>query len=103
LKGIKMATPFSATPLSGADLVTITLAADLANGKIGNARLGQQVFGSDGKLYVYAQANGSIPASTAVCTVSPSTFLATSTGGSYTSPATAMSSGDRAWFGKASV
>jgi hypothetical protein len=38
-----------------------------------------------------------------VCTVSPSTFLATSTGGSYTSPATAMSAGDRAWFGKASV
>ena len=72
-----MATPFSATPLSGADLVTITLAADLANGKIANARLGQQVFGSDGKLYVYAQANGAIPASTAVCTVSPSTFLAT--------------------------
>jgi hypothetical protein len=98
-----MSTPFSATPLSGADLVTITLAADLSAGKIGNARLGQQVFGSDGKLYVYAQANGSIPASTAACTVSPSTFLATSTGGSYTSPATAMSAGDRAWFGKASV
>lgn len=98
-----MATPFSATPLSGADLVTITLAADLANGKIANARLGQQVFGSDGKLYVYAQANGAIPASTAVCTVSPATFLATSSGGAYTSPATAMSAGDRGWFAKASV
>lgn len=98
-----MATPFSATPLSGADLVTITLAADLANGKIANARLGQQVFGSDGKLYVYAQANGAIPASTAVCTVSPTTFLATSSGGAYTSPATAMSAGDRGWFAKASV
>lgn len=98
-----MATPFSATPLSGADLVTITLAADLANGKIANARLGQQVFGSDGKLYVYAQANGAIPASTAVCTVNPTTFLATSSGGAYTSPATAMAAGDRAWFAKASV
>lgn len=98
-----MATPFSATHLSGADLVTITLAADLANGKIANARLGQQVFGSDGKLYVYAQANGAIPASTAVCTVSPTTFLATSSGGAYTSPATAMAAGDRAWFCKASV
>ena len=98
-----MATPFSVTPTSGADLVTITLKADLAAGKIPNARLGQQVFGSDGRLYVYAQANGAIPASTAVCTVNAGTFLATSTGGSYTSPATAMAAGDRAFFAKASV
>lgn len=98
-----MATPFSVTPTAGADLVTITLAADLAAGKIANARLGEQVFGSDGKLYVYGQANASIPASTAVCTVSPTTFLVTASGGSYTSPATAMASGDRAWFSKASV
>jgi hypothetical protein len=98
-----MATPFSVTPSSGADLVTITLAADLTNGKIPNARLGQQVWGNDGKLYVYGQASGSIPASTTACTVSATTFLATSSGGSYTSPATAMSTGDRAWFSKASV
>lgn len=98
-----MSAPFSVTPISGADLVTITLAADLANGKIANARLGQQVWGSDGKLYVYGQANGAIPASTTACTVSPTTFLATSSGGSYTSPATAMATGDRAWFSKASV
>lgn len=98
-----MAAPFSVTPLSGADLVTTTLATDIAAGKIPNGRLGEQVFGSDGKLYVYGQANASIPASTTVCTVSPTTFLVTASGGSYTSPATAMVAGDRAWFGKASV
>ncbi len=98
-----MATPFSRTPSIGADLVGITTAADLASGKAGDAALGTQVFGSDGKLHVYAQAGGAIPASTAVCTVNASTFAATSSGGSYTSPATAMASGDRGWFEKASV
>ena len=98
-----MAAPFSTSPKIGADLVTITTAADLANGKSGNSRLGDQVFGSDGKRYVYAQANASISASTAVCTVNATTFLATASGGSYTSPATAMSSGDRGWFSAASV
>jgi hypothetical protein len=65
--------------------------------------LGLQVFGSDGKLYVFAKANASIPASTAVCTVSPTTFLVTASGGAYTSPPVALVSGDFAWFGKASV
>jgi hypothetical protein len=65
--------------------------------------LGLQVFGSDGKLYVFAKANASIPASTAVCTVNATTFLVTASGGSYTSPAVALVSGDFAWFSKASV
>jgi len=65
--------------------------------------VGLQVFGSDGKLYVLATANASIPASTAVCTVDPTTFLVTATGGAYKSPAIALVSGDFAWFGKASV
>lgn len=65
--------------------------------------LGLEVFGSDGKLYVLAKANASIPASTAVCTVDPATFLVTATGGAYTSPAVALVSGDYAWFSKASV
>jgi len=98
-----MATPYSRTPSIGADLKGITLAADLAAGKVADAALGTQVWGSDGKQYVYAQAGGAIPASTAVCTVNASTFAATSSGGSYTSPATAMASGDRGWFSKASV
>lgn len=98
-----MSTPFARTAAIGADLVGITSAADLAAGKAGDAALGTQVWGSDGKLHVYAQAGGAIPASTAVCTVNASTFAATATGGSYTSPATAMAAGDRGWFDKASV
>ena len=65
--------------------------------------LGLEAFGSDGKLYVLAQANASISASTSTCTVSPTTFLVTGTAGSYTSPAVALVSGDVAWFSKASV
>jgi hypothetical protein len=62
-----------------------------------------EVFGSDGKIYVLAQANASIPASTTACTVNATTFLVTASGGSYTSPAVALVTGDVAWFGKASV
>jgi hypothetical protein len=99
-----MATPFNVSNSVGADLKTITLTADLTSGALKpNARLGQEVFGNDGKLYVYAQANGAITASTAVCTVNASTFLATNSGGSYTSPATTMAAGDQGWFSKASV
>lgn len=98
-----MATPFSITPSVGADLKGITLAADIAAGKVTDARLGSQVWGTDGKRYVYAQANAAITASTAVCTVNATTFLATASGGSYTSPATTMASGDRGWFSAASV
>lgn len=98
-----MASPFSITPNSGADLNTITLAADIAAGKVVDARLGSQVFGSNGRRYVYAQANASITASTAVCTVNATTFLATASGGSYLSPAVAMATGDRGWFSVASV
>jgi hypothetical protein len=98
-----MATPFSRTAIIGADLTGVTTAAQLASGQTGDAALGTQVFGSDGKLHVYAQANATIAASTAVCTVNATTFLATATGGSYLSPATAMATGDRGWFEKASV
>lgn len=65
--------------------------------------LGTQTFGSDGKRYVLAQANATIAASTAVCTVSPTTFLVTATGGSYTSPAVGLVAGQVAWFAAASV
>lgn len=65
--------------------------------------LGLEAFGSDGRLYVLAQANASISASTTTCTVDPSTFLVTGTAGSYKSPAVALVSGDVAWFSKASV
>ena len=98
-----MTAPFTDTPKIGADLNTITLAADLAAGKVADARIGSEVLAANGKLYVYGQANASISASTAVCTVNASTFLVTASGGSYTSPATAMATGDRGWFSKASV
>jgi len=65
--------------------------------------LGLQVFGSDGKLYVLAKADATIAASDADCSVDPSTFVATASGGAYTSPAVALASGDYAWFSKASV
>jgi hypothetical protein len=99
---------YSITPTSGINLddkvqtttqvigtTTVTVPA--------NGPLGSQVFGSDGRLYVLAQANASIPASTAVCTVNATTFLVTATGGSYLSPAVALVSGDVAWFSEASV
>jgi len=100
-----MATPFTDTPKLGVDLNTITPAAQIANHEANGVshRLGSEVLGSDGRLYVYAQANAAIPASTAACTVNPTTFLVTASGGSYRSPAVAMASGDRAWFSKASV
>jgi len=99
-----MASPYVVTDIIGADLNSIVPAADIASGaQRAFARLGSQIWATDGKLYVYAQANGTITASTAVCTVNASTFLATNSGGSYTSPAVAMAVGDLGWFSKASV
>lgn len=99
-----MTAPFSVSPIIGADLNSTVLATDIASGaNKPDARLGQEVFTSDGKISVYAQANASISASTAVCTVSPTTFLATASGGAYLSPAFAMVAGDQGWFDKASV
>lgn len=95
---------YSITPYSGVDLVNTVLATDISSGaRTIPGKIGTEVWGSDGKRYVLAIAGGSISASTAVCTVSPTTFSATNSGGSYTSPATAMSTGDYGWFGAASV
>lgn len=98
-----MAAPFSVTPNIGADFVSITLAADLAAGKVADARLGEQRWGSNGRRYVYGQANAAIGANTAVATVNATTFLATATGGTYLSPPFAMATGDRGWFSQPSV
>lgn len=99
-----MAAPFTVSPVLGVDLNTKTLAADVGAGGSEDApQLGAQVFGSDGKRYVYAQANASISASTAVCDINTTTFLVAASGGTYLSPAVALASGDRAWFSKASV
>lgn len=95
---------FSVTPLVGIDLTNTVTAASIAAGQqVANQLLGVQVWGSDGLRYVFAKANATISASTTTCTVNPTTFLATATAGSYTSPATAMVSGDYGWFSAASV
>jgi hypothetical protein len=65
--------------------------------------LGTQVFGSDGKLYVYAVAGAAISADDADCSVNATTFVATASGGAYKAPNVAVASGSYAWFGKASV
>ncbi len=98
-----MAAPFTDTAKIGVDLNGITTAADLAAGKTGDARLGAEVFTSDGKIAVYVQAGAAIAANTAVVAVNTSTFIASATGGSYLSPATAAATGDRFWVRKASV
>jgi hypothetical protein len=98
-----MAAPFTTIPTLGADFNSITTAAQLAAGQVSDARLGTILHGSNGRFYVYAQAGGAIPASTAVATVNATTFAATATGGAYLSPTTAMATGDRGWFSKASV
>jgi len=94
---------YSVTPLAGIDLNNTVTAADIVLGAPINQLLGLQVWGSDGKRYVFAKANATITASTAVCTVNATTFLATASGGSYTSPAYGMVTGDYGWFSAASV
>jgi hypothetical protein len=89
--------------VSGIDLNDALTVAEIAAGQLPQGPLGMQVFGSDGKRYVYAKANATISASTTVCTINASTFLATATGGAYTSPPTAMVSGEYGWFSAASV
>lgn len=91
--------PFSVTPTSGINFAAVYPVGTVP--PIGP--LGLEVFGSDGKRWVLATAGGAIPASTAVCTVNPTTFAATATGGAYSSPATALVTGDTAWFSTASV
>ena len=94
---------YSVTPLVGLDLVNTTTAVQIAAGAPVNQLRGVQVWGSDGKRYVFGKANATITASTAVCTVNATTFLVTASGGSYTSPATGMVTGDYGWFSAASV
>jgi hypothetical protein len=95
---------FGISPVVGVDVTNTILATDIASGaRTVPFNLGEQVWGSDGKRYVFCKANASISATTTVCTVSATTFFATASGGSYTSPATAMVTGDYGWFFAASV
>ena len=95
---------FSVTPLVGIDLTNVVTAASITAGQqVANQFLGVQVFGSDGKRYVFAQVAETITATTSACSINTTTFAATATSGSYLSPAVALVSGDYAWFSKASV
>lgn len=99
-----MAAPFTTDQKMGIDLNSTVLATDVTSGADRpDVAIGTIVLATNGKTFVYAQANASISASTAVCTVSPTTFLATASGGAYLSPAVAMSTGDYGWFSKANV
>ena len=96
---------FTITPLAGIDLTNL---AQTNSNSAGTAvptigPLGAEVFASDGFRYVFAQAGAAITASTTTCSINASTFVATGSAGTYLSPATAMASGDYAWFSKASV
>ena len=100
---------YSVLPIAGVLLNTTTpISFAYTNGATAESipafgPVGAEVFGSDGKRYVFAQAGGSITASTATCSINASTFVATGSGGSYTSPAVALASGDYAWFAATSV
>ena len=96
---------YTITPLSGVDLVGLTTTNSNSAGTAVPTfgPLGAEVFGSDGKRYVFAKAGAAITASTATCSINASTFVVTASGGSYTSPATTMASGEYAWFAATSV
>ena len=95
---------FSVTPLVGIDLTNTVTAASIAAGQQSvNQLLGVQVWGSDGRRYVFAKASDSISASDTTCSVDPTTFAASNVGGTYDSPAYAMVAGDYGWFSEASV
>jgi hypothetical protein len=96
---------FNISPSSVSDVTNTILATDIASGaRTVPFNLGEQKPGArTASVTSSAKANASISASTAVCTVNAATFLATASGGSYTSPATAMVTGDYGWFFAASV
>ena len=96
---------FTVLPIAGVDLVNLAATnPNSAGTSIATfGPLGAETFGSDGLRYVFAQAGAAITASTTTCSINASTFVATPSAGTYLSPATAMASGDYAWFSKASV
>lgn len=96
---------YSITPTAGIDLEEVVQTNPNSAGTSVpvNGPLGSQVFGSDGKRYVLGVAGAAITASTATCSINASTFVATGSAGAYTSPATALVSGDYAWFSATSV
>ena len=97
---------YSVTPISGVDLTQATQTQVASDGSTlipAMGPLGNEVFGSDGLRYVFAKAGNAFTAGETSCSINTTTFVATSTGGSYIAPAVALASGEYGWFGKASV
>ena len=96
---------YSVTPISGVNLSSATQTQLSSDGTAipSMGPLGNEVFGSDGKRYVFAKAGNAFTASETSCSINTTTFVATSTGGSYIAPPTALASGEYGWFGVASV
>ena len=97
---------YSVTPISGVNLSSATqtqLASDGTTTIPAFGPLGNEVFGSDGKRYVFAKAGNDFTASQTSCSISASTFVATTGSGSYIAPPTALLTGEYGWFGIASV
>jgi len=106
--------PFSITPEIAVDLnntfpATLYASGGVAQGYTPPYKQGQEVWGNDGKRYVFAVAGATITASTTTCNVTRSgsdpnyIYTMAATGGSYTSPAVGMVTGDFGWFSAASV
>ena len=97
---------YSVTPISGVDLTQATQTQVASDGSTlipAMGPLGNEVFGSDGLRYVFAKAGNAFTAGETSVSINTTTFVATSTGGAYIAPATALASGEYGWFGKASV
>lgn len=97
---------YTITPLSGIDFSDTTTVAELAlTGGTAPAfgPIGAEVFGSDGRRYVFAKAGATITATSPSCAINVTTFVASATGGTYLSPTASMGSGDYGWFSAASV
>lgn len=61
------------------------------------ARLGSQVWGNDGRRYIYLQAETAMTPSSK-CVAKPTFFAALNSTGNYTSPPTDMLVGDHGWY-----
>ena len=96
---------YTITPLSGIDLNDTQTVAEqaLQAGLVTFGPLGAEIFASDGRRYVWAKAGATITTATTTCSINASTFVATASAGTYTSPVAAMASGDYGWFSAASV
>jgi hypothetical protein len=96
---------FTTLPIAGIDLNDTQTVAEqaLLSGLVTFGPLGAETFASDGRRYVWAKAGAAITASTTTCAINASTFVATGSAGTYTSPAVAMASGDYGWFSATSV